>query len=291
MLYSYPLALNRMANVSPPRRSRRVLLLGAGLIGISVCGVLALASLLLIPSARPVSMALAVTLTPVVVGAMPTSAPQATLALPPSSAPPATRTVELPADVQPATGELHFNYPLTLLVEQDEIVQLEIVPDRPVALASANALGPSARLLIETSPNDTEHRSVAYSIPLYPVMAAELDTARKDDLTISAGSETKQAIDPFDRNFWTWSLVARRGGEYRITLRLFGYNTLADQDPVRQVVNDTRILQVRDRPLLERLTQGLADNWLVLFGTGGPIALILAALSFWLARRSQKSSA
>lgn len=192
------------------------------------------------------------------------------------------------AAVETATGQLEFDYPITLLVGKDEIVRLEIVPDRPVALAKTGAFVPAAHLLVETSPDDAERRSVSYAIPLYPVMSAELATARTDDLQIAAGSESKQEINPFDRNFWTWSMVARRGGEYRVTLRLFGYNTLADEDPVRQVVNDTRILQVRDRPMLERVTQGLADNWLVLFGAGGPIALIVAALSLWFARRDSR---
>jgi hypothetical protein len=170
-------------------------------------------------------------------------------------------------------------------VDVDEIVRLEILPDQPVALVGAGPQGPAARLLVETGANDAPHRTVSYSIPLYPVMSAELATAQADDLNIVAGSETKQLLDPFDRNFWTWSIAARRSGEYRITLRLFGYNALADADPVRQVVSDTRILRVEERPFLERLTHGIAENWLVLFGAGGPIALAVAILTLWLTRR------
>jgi hypothetical protein len=207
----------------------------------------------------------------------------------PNTAPAATAQpiATIPA-IQPAGGQLRLDYPLTLRVNKDEIVQLEIVPDQPVALVGAAPNAPAALLLLETSPNDAPRRTVSYAIPLYPAMSAELATAQSDDLNIVAGSETKQAIDPFDRNFWTWSVVARRGGEYRITLRLFGYNTLADDDPLRQVVNDTRIVQVQDAPFFERLGTGLAENWLILFGAGGPIALVVAVLTLWYTRRDSQ---
>lgn len=315
--------------------------MAAGLVGISVCGILAVGALLLVPSARPTGQFIVATRTVVVVGAMPTSEPQtepglldtpsggggggltprpqatvaaggagrtprpqATLAPgaglptstpeatlggePPNPAPQATELPAPTAAIEASTGQLRFDYPLTLLVDKDEIVQVEIVPDRPVALAGAGAFAPAARLLVETGPEDAERKNVAYAIPLYPVMSAELATARTDDLYIAAGSESKQEINPFDRNFWTWSVVARRSGEYRVTLRLFGYNALTDDDPVRQVVNDTRILRVQERPMEERLMQGLADNWLILFGAGGPIALVVAMLSLWFARRESR---
>jgi hypothetical protein len=189
------------------------------------------------------------------------------------------------APAQPATGELRFDYPLTLQLDKEEIVQLEIVPDQPVALARTGGNAPAAKLLVEASGNDAPRKSVSYAIPLYPAMSAELATAQVRELNIVAGSETKQSIDPFDRNFWTWSVVAREGGEYRITLRLFGYNALTDDDPVRQVVTDTRIVRVEELPVLERLGRGLTENWLVLFGAGGPIALAVAVLTLWFARR------
>jgi hypothetical protein len=176
------------------------------------------------------------------------------------------------------------------MVDKDEIVQIEIVPDNPVALAgSLDTTAVAATLLVETSPADAERRQVSYSIPLYPAMAAELSSARAD-FVIVAGSESKQVIDPFDRNFWTWSIVARRGGEYRITLRILGYGALDDDDPIRQVVSDTRIIQVRDRPIQEQILQGIADNWLILFGAGGPIALVVAVLTLWYARRESLKS-
>lgn len=306
-----------MSKPTPPRRNRRVLLLIVGLVALGVCavlGVLGLFSLGLETSARPVTLATApaanerpLTPTLVMAGIFPTVARAATPApaltfaplptpepgetsAPAPTSPPVATAPPAPTvpSIQPAGGQLRLDYPLTLRVNKDEIVQIEIVPDQPVALVGAAPNAPVARLLVETGANDAPRRSVSYAIPLYPAMSAELATAQEDDLNIVAGSETKQTIDPYDRNFWTWSLVARRGGEYRITLRLFGYNALADDDPVRQVVNDTRIIQVQDPPPLERLSVGLAENWLVIFGAGGPLALIVAVLTLWYARRDSQ---
>lgn len=304
-----------MSNPTPPRPNRRILLLIVGLVALGVCaflGVVGLFSIGLESRASPVLLSTAPaagagrrTPTPISVGAVPLptqgeetyaaqpapetdepTAPRPTpepgeTSAPAPTAPPAPTV----SSVQPAGGQLRLDYPLTLRVNKDEIVQIEIVPDQPVALVGAAPNAPAARLLVETSPNDAPRRTVSYAIPLYPAMSAELATAQEDDLNIVAGSETKQTIDPYDRNFWTWSLVARRGGEYRVTLRLFGYNALADDDPARQVVNDTRIIQVQDPPFLERLGTGLAENWLVIFGAGGPLALIVAVLTLWYARR------
>jgi hypothetical protein len=189
-----------------------------------------------------------------------------------------------------STGELRLDYPIALNVDKDEIITVEIVPDQPVAFVGDGGFAPAAKLLVESGSGDAPRKTASYQIPLYPAMSAELATASQD-LNIVAGSEAKQEITGFDKNFWTWSIVARRGGEYRITLRVFGYGALADADPLKQVVSDTRIVRVNDRPFLERLTQGLADNWLVLFGAGGPLALILAAFSFWFARRDAKPKA
>lgn len=294
-----------MSNSVSPIRSRRVLLLIAGVIGLCACAVIVVSvvSLFLfagtetagaLPSpaatmpARTADVAATEpTFAPPtlpIVGAMPTSSPRASP--PPETQPPPVPTVAL---AELATGELRLDYPLALNLEQEEIVTVHIVPDQPVALVGANPRAPAARLLVEAGSNDAPRRKVAYSIPLYSVMSAELNTAAAEGLVIVGGSESRQVINPFDQNFWTWSLVARRSGEYRITLRVFGYASLTDDDPLKQVVADTRIVRVNERPFFENLARGFSDNWLVLFGAGGPIALILAALSFWFARReSQK---
>lgn len=223
-----------------------------------------------------------------------TAAAQPTVILAQPSAPPPTPppTVDLSkpsgggGPAQSSTGELHFDYPLTLQVDRDDIVKVEIIPAETVALAAPlSASAPSARLLIESGSEALAHKTAAYTIPLFPVVAAELVTARSQDLNIVSGSESKQLIAPHESNFWTWSLVAKRSGEYRITLRVYGYNALGDADPARTVVDDTRVINVQDRGLGDRVAQGLADNWIVLFGAGGPIALVLAVLSIWLARR------
>lgn len=184
------------------------------------------------------------------------------------------------------TGELKFDYPLTLMVDKDDIVKVEIIPDQPIAAAGGiSSPAVSAQLLIESGSNAGEHKTVSYMIPVYRVMSAELATARAQDLNIVAGSESKQMLAAHGSNFWTWALAAKRSGEYQITLRVFGYNELADADPVQRVVDDTRIITVQERSITERLAQGLADNWLVLFGAGGPIALVVLLLTFFFSRR------
>lgn len=192
-----------------------------------------------------------------------------------------------------ARGDLQFDYPLTLVVGNDDVIKLQIVPEKQLAAAAPlKASNVEAKLLVETDANQPQHKSVSYEIPIYAVMSAELNTASTDGLNIVAGAESKQTIDVFGQNFWTWSVVAKRGGEYHVTLRIFGYNQLADTEPAHQVVNDTRIINVQDRSFFERLGQGIADNWLVLFGAGGPIALIVLVLTFYFSRKeAQKPKA
>ncbi|MBI4672348.1 MAG: hypothetical protein HY741_11885 [Chloroflexi bacterium] len=290
-----------MANPSPQRKRRIIVFAGLGVIVLCLCVVIGLSALLLMSSAgsapsqapRTAPAAALATSSAGQATALPratatvaqvTGAPaQSTLA---PSAPPTVSAQPTEVVAQPATGDLHFDYPLTLAVDQDDIVKVEIVPDQTVALAAPlNAPAVSARLLVESGADQLAHNKISYSIPVYPVMSAELSTARNQDLIIVAGSESKQLIAPHDANFWTWSLVAKRGGEYRVTLRIFGYNQLADPDPVRRVVDDTRIVTVQERVIGDRLMQGLADNWLVLFGAGGPIALVVLILSLYFSRR------
>lgn len=279
-----------------PRRSRRKWIIAAVVAALGVCVCALLAVELFAPgSPIPDSMALAtpnyppvgaqatapvtrlpsVMETPSGAGAVSTHTPLATATPPPTF-----------AFVIGETGELKFDYPLTLVVDRDDIVKVEIIPDQPVAMAGGLAApAASAQLLVEASAGAGEHKTVSYSIPVYAVMAAELTTARSQDLNISAGTEAKQMLAAHDSIFWTWTLVANKSGEYLVTLRVFGYNELDDADPVRRVVDDTRVITVQDRSLGERLGQGLADNWLVLFGAGGPIALALLLLTFIYGRR------
>lgn len=287
-----------MASPAPHRKRRVLIIAGIGILFVCVCAVVGLGALILISSLGSRPMA-AVPTRPAPVGAAPTAAPAgsepttAAIESPappgssPTQAPRATQAPALPTTIaQVATGDLHFDYPLTLMVDKDDIVKVEIIPDQSVALAAPlNSSGVNARLLIESGANEAEHKQVSYSIPVYPVMAAELATAREQDLVIIAGTESKQTLAAHDSTFWTWSLVAKRGGEYRITLRIFGYNQLDDEDPVRRVVDDTRIVKVQDRGIGDRLMQGFADNWLVFFGAGGPIALVVLLLTFFYSRR------
>lgn len=228
----------------------------------------------------------------------PTLAPAAPPASPtllpttvPTSAPPPPATVLPPVE---STGQLSFDYPLELVLDRDEILTLKITPDRPLVFNAASAApAAAAKLLVEASPNDLAHKSAVYSIPIYAVMSAQVITPRADKLVILAGSEPKQLMDPRAGNFWTWSVVAKQSGEYRITLRVYGFNDLADADPVRVVVDDTRVMTVRDRPFPESLTRAISDNWSTFLGADGPIALlvgigglIIAFLGYRANRRS-----
>lgn len=294
-----------MSSSPKPSRSRRVLLIIVGGI-IALCVCVLLAAEFLVPtfnSSEPPDAAFATQIAP---GAAQTSFPTFAIIMStpteeiassePTAAgqatePPKPTAIPVPTSVteELVTGELRLDYPLTLKLDSEEIVTVEIVPIQPVARVGSSPLAPAAKLLVESGGDAAPRKSASYEIPLYPAMSAELATASQD-LNIVAGSESKQILNPFERNFWTWSLVARRGGEYRITLRVFGYAALTDDDPIKQIVSDTRIVRVNDRPFLERLSQGLADNWIVLFGAGGPIALIVAVLTLWLTRRDAQKS-
>lgn len=288
-----------------PRRNNRIWL-AAGIGILAVCllalGLFSLLSLVNLGSApehaRPTIVSAQISRTPARTEApaarptnsgMPTPAPALTSSVSGATPMPA---VTATSSAQVATGDLHFDYPLTLLVDKDDIIKVEIVPAPSVVLAGPlNASAAPAKLLVESGGSELAHKTVSYAIPLYPVMSAELATARSQDLVIVTGSESRQQIAPHESNFWTWSLVAKRGGEYRVTLRIFGYNSLADNDPVRTVVDDTRIVNVQDRSPGERIAQGLEENWLVIFGAGGPIALVVLILTLYFSRRDQTNPA
>lgn len=185
------------------------------------------------------------------------------------------------------SGQLTWDYPLQLTVGHEEIITVQIQPDRQLALANpeAGAFVPEAHLAIEPSAGDLAHNTITYNIPVYKIMAVQLSTADPDKFHIQTGSVAKQFMDARNGAFWTWNIVATEAGEHRITLHVLIYQDATSSEPLREIINNTRTITAQNQPLGEVVGQAFAANGLVMLGIGGPALLVLAGLGYLAFRR------
>jgi hypothetical protein len=193
-----------------------------------------------------------------------------------------------------ATGQMTYDLP-PLVVNQDTLVVLDIVPDMPVA-----SLDPSAALQqlqyvrIATPEGEGKHEVVVAIVGVYPVMEAVLTTLRDEDLVIEANNAARQDLAANGRGHWTWGLVAKKGDRYQINLSVKGYAFFEDTTPAGPEIFDSRYLTAQEQALGAALTTGVRDNWRDLLGANGPIALLVTVgtlvitfLGYRLARGGQ----
>ncbi len=232
----------------------------------------------------------AVTSTPASIAAAPTST--SIVGQPsevPSPAPGQTATplptVGNPVAAAGSLGDATFDYPVQLTVGQDQVATFEIIPEVPQAsIIPVNP--PSGLLRVQASSSDAARTRLPYQLTLFPIMSAELGPDESDVLSIKgSGSSSQQPIDPASKTIWSWTLHPKQSGSARITLRVMGQVMVQGANYQREIIDDTRVVPIQDRSLPERIAEGLAGNLPLIFGAGGPLALILAWLTF---RANQK---
>lgn len=187
----------------------------------------------------------------------------------------------VPDDVRP--GELAMEYPGELVVGAGDVVVLEIRAERLVASVGAPPALEGQVVDIELTQGDAPRLAVEASIRLYPVMSAELSAAG-EVIQISEEEYNRRYLYERDTAAWTWDIVALEPGRHKVTLRVYGEAEMSGEATPVLVKSITRNIQVRDRPLGERLLDWMGDNILVILGAGGPIALLLMYLSIRASR-------
>ncbi len=231
-------------------------------------------------AAIPVTRVAAVTPAPTVLLSTPT--PVVMAAGTPSALPQPTAAPQ-PTQATLPLGSARYSYPVKLVVDGNDIVTAEILAP-PQAVALTGALTGSGRPAVLDVRTQSARTIEQVELALYPMMSASLTSA--GGIEVTGPQNTKL---PFDHASWTWNVAAKKRGPQTLTLAITGEMTTQegqklDNIPAKTI---TREIPVEDKPILGQLVSGLANNLLPILGTGGPLGLLLAVLTF---RSNQRNS-
>lgn len=217
--------------------------------------------------------------------ATPTPPPTPTPISPTATLAPATPTATLApatptATLAPATptvpaqeGRLEVTYPLKMKVEEADTVTAEIIVDP--RLAQIGVYTHHITGIIETSHSEGRER-IEERIRLFPVMSAELISGHFE---ITSGDINPRRIAGGQSMAWTWTMIAKKPGIQQFTIKIFGEMTY-DGDTYSTLERSiTKEIEVLNKPLPARAVDYLGEN-IAIIGTGGPIGLILAFLTY-----------
>lgn len=174
-----------------------------------------------------------------------------------------------------------------MIVDKDDIVTVEIIIDPGLTQIDTQPIFATGVITIEIASQDGARGRIEDTIRLYPVMSAELITAGFD---ITQGdSDLRRAILPTGRSAaWTWSIVAQKPGVHRITINVFGEIILDEESYIILESSTTRTVNVVDKPLPNRVVDGLLNNVPAIIGTGGPLGLIIAYMTYRMNQENKK---
>jgi len=206
----------------------------------------------------------------------PTDTPTPTPAA--SVIPPATLT---------STGRLEITYPLTMTVDEDDIVTVEIMVDPALTQVGIYPAHVTGVITIEISTQDSRRATIEDRVTLYPVMSAELIAT---NFEIKQGDANPQrAIVAGERSAaWTWTITAKKPGLHRITINIFGHTTTNGKEFMALETSKTRNVTVLDKPLHTRILDSLLNNLPAVIGTGGPLGLVILFLTYRMNRETKK---
>lgn len=203
------------------------------------------------------------------------------LPLMPASTPTAT-DISLPT-VTPTipdifTGDLLMNYPIELTVDRGDVVSVVVKPKAETASIEPIPVFGIAAVSIENSKDFGEREVMEVPIRLYPIMSAELSSA-KDIVDITGAKDNVRYLALDNIATWTWDIVAHKAGHQMITLRIFG-EVLVEEEKITILEKSiSRTIDVSNKPLIERVVDVLIDNLIVILGTSGPLGVIIAYLT------------
>lgn len=122
-------------------------------------------------------------------------------------------------DIDETNGEIDITRPGSLALEQEDIFVVEIRRER--LLASLREPASRQVLLVESPPTASERVKDHAELAVLPFMSARL-TANMEALEIRYGSPVLQSTRDTDHIFWTWQILAKTPGTYRVTLNILG---------------------------------------------------------------------
>jgi LysM repeat protein len=187
------------------------------------------------------------------------------------------------------TGRLEITHPLAMVVEESGVITVEIIADPELATIGEHEPHVTGVVRIDASYNDGERAYYEQTIELFPLMSAELN-APAFDVFPSGGNNVRlpRVISTTLPAVWTWDIIATTPGEAQvITVNLYK-ESKAEGDLPLLTQSVSRNIRVSARSRWNQIVDGLADNVLLLLGTGGPLGLALAYLTYRATRENER---
>lgn len=193
-----------------------------------------------------------------------------------------------PEDLEP-TGRLELTHPLQMVVAESGVITVEIIADPALAEIGEHEPHVTGVVRIDASYDDGERAFYEQTVALFPLMSAELN-APAFDVFPSGGSNVRlpRVISTTLPAVWSWDIIATTPGQAQvITLNLYKEpDTEAGIPILTQSIS--RSIPVSAKSRWSQLVDGLADNVLLLLGTGGPLGLLLAYLTYRATRENER---
>ncbi|WP_420631801.1 LysM peptidoglycan-binding domain-containing protein [Candidatus Leptofilum sp.] len=195
----------------------------------------------------------------------------------------------IPPDELAPTGRLELTHPLTMVVEESGVITVELIADPELAQIGEHEPHVTGVVRIDASYDDGERSFYEQTVALFPLMSAELN-APAFEVFPSGGDNVRlpRVISTTLPAVWTWDIIATTAGEAQvITVNLYKEPDSATEVPVL-TQSISRNIAVTAKSRWSQFVDGLADNVLLLLGTGGPLGLLLAYLTYRTTRENQQ---
>ncbi len=206
------------------------------------------------------------------------------------TAPTASVTPPLLVNLTPdSTGRIQVAYPREMRVDDSAVVVLEVLIDPQLAALGIDPKFETGIVTIETTSPRIERAKVADRVRLYPIMSAELVAP---DFGVSQSAfNSIRPITVTTPAIWTWNITAKRSGVHDVTVNLYGEVTSVDAKNYILAKSSTWQIFVQEKDLFLVLREFLGQNWIAILSASGPIGLIIALLTLFISRSSDKHHA
>jgi hypothetical protein len=183
----------------------------------------------------------------------------------------------------PEVGRLEITHPSEMVAGEADVVTVEIIADPRFSGTGVHPEHVTGTIVVEVRSNGEVRERIESEIRLYPFMSVELTAV---NFEIDGNSSIRRAITPIQPAVWTWNITAESPGTQRITISVFGEATINGEEVIVLEESVSRNIKVLERPLSERIGDGLVDNLVPIIGTGGPLGVIILYLTY---RRDQET--
>ncbi|MCA9954255.1 MAG: LysM peptidoglycan-binding domain-containing protein [Anaerolineales bacterium] len=194
-----------------------------------------------------------------------------------------------PPDELAPTGRLEITHPVSMVVAQSGVITVEIIADPELAQIGEHEPHVTGIVRIDASYDDGERAFYEQTVELFPLMSAELN-APAFEVFPSGGNNVRlpRVISTTLPAVWTWDIIATTPGEDHIfTVNLYKEPDSETGIPIL-TQSISRSIQVVPKSLWNQLVDSLANNVLLLLGTGGPLGLLLAFLTYRATKENER---